>query len=56
MSLISLLILIVVVGFALYLLNFAPIDGTMKQIIKAIAILVVIVLAIKALVPLVGLG
>lgn len=46
---ISLIIMLVVVGAALYLLSLAPIDATIKQIIYVIIIVAVIVYVLRNL-------
>jgi hypothetical protein len=49
------LIALVIVGAILYLLQLLPIDGTVKQIIQVIAIVFVVIWAIKVLLPAAGL-
>ncbi len=42
MDLISIIILLVVVGVALYLINMIPMDGNIKRIIQVVAIVAVV--------------
>lgn len=50
MSLLSLLVAIALIGFILYvLLTYIPMDGTVKGIIKAVAIISIIVFVLYAL-------
>lgn len=53
---IGLIILLVVVGFGLYLLGMAPIDPTMKRIIQGLIILVVVVYVIIFLAGMLGMS
>jgi predicted membrane protein len=55
-GLVQFLIALVIIGAGLYLLNLAPIDGTIKRIIQVVVIVVLIVMAIKLLLPMAGLG
>lgn len=50
------LIALIIVGAALYLLQLAPIDGTIKKIIQVIVIVVLLIWALRFLVPMAGLG
>jgi hypothetical protein len=52
---ISLLIALVILGAALYLLQLLPIDATVKQIIQVIAIVFIVIWAIRTLLPAAGL-
>jgi hypothetical protein len=52
----SLLITLLVIGAVLYLIQLAPIDGTIKQIIMVVAILFVIIWVLKTLAPQLGMG
>ena len=46
---ISLIVTLVILGLVLYLVNLLPIDGTIKQIIWVITIVVIIALVLQAL-------
>jgi hypothetical protein len=48
------LIALVILGAALYLLQLLPIDATVKQIIQVIAIVFIVIWAIRTLLPLAG--
>ena len=48
-AILSLLILLCIVGFALWLLNFLPIDGKVKQIIYGIVIFLVVIYILESL-------
>ena len=50
------LIALVIIGAALYPLQLIPMDATIKKIVQAIAIVVVVIWAIKTLLPIAGLG
>lgn len=50
------LIVLIVVGGALYILQLVPIDGTIKRIIQVIVIIVLVIWALKLLIPMAGLG
>jgi hypothetical protein len=52
----QLLIALVIVGAALYLLQLVPIDGTVKKIIQVIIIVVLVIYAIRVLLPFAGLS
>lgn len=52
---IQLLIALVIIGALLYLLELIPIDATIKRVIQVIAILFVVIWAIKILIPMAGL-
>ena len=52
----QLLILLVVVGAALYILQMVPIDGTIKRIIQVIVIVILVIYALKLLLPIAGIG
>lgn len=55
MSLIAVIIVLIVVGLALYLITLLPIDANIKKIIQAIVIvLLVIWLLARVVAPLVG--
>jgi hypothetical protein len=47
--LISIVVTLIVVGLLLWLINFLPLDGTIKQIIHAVVIVVVILYLIGLL-------
>jgi hypothetical protein len=49
------LIVLVIIGAALYLLQFLPIDGTVKRIIQVIVIVILVIWAIRMLLPMAGL-
>ena len=49
MSLISLILALVVIGFALWLLQQIPIDATIKRIIQGIVILFVVIWLLQTL-------
>lgn len=49
------LIALVIVGAVLYLLQLLPIDATVKQIIQVIAIVFIVIWAIRTLLPVAGL-
>lgn len=55
MDLVSILIALVIIGAVLYILQLLPIDGTIKRVIQVIAIVVVIVWALRVLLPMAGL-
>lgn len=44
---VELLIALIIVGAALYLLNFVPIDGTVKRIIQVVIIVAIIIWLLK---------
>lgn len=48
---IELLIALVIIGAALYLLNLIPMDATVKRVIQVIAIVVIVIYAIRVLLP-----
>jgi hypothetical protein len=48
------LIALVILGAALYLLQLLPIDATVKQIIQVIAIVFIVIWAIRTLLPIAG--
>lgn len=48
-TLVSLLIALLILGAILYLVQLVPIDGTVKQIIKVLAILIVVIYVILLL-------
>jgi len=53
---ITLLLVLIVVGFALFLFNkFVPIDGTIKQIINYVAIFIIILVVILFVLRMFGL-
>jgi len=52
----QLLILLVVVGAALYILQMVPIDGTIKRIIQVIVIVILVIYALKLVLPIAGIG
>jgi hypothetical protein len=47
--LLNILILVLIVGFALYILNLLPIDATMKQIAYAIVLFIVLLYLLQLL-------
>jgi len=49
MSLITLIITLVILGFVLYILNLIPIDGTIKKIIQAVVVLFIVLWVIQQL-------
>jgi hypothetical protein len=49
MSLISLVVALIIIGFCLWLVQMLPIDGTIKTIINGIVILFVIVWILQSL-------
>jgi hypothetical protein len=49
MDILSILILLVCIGFGLYLLQLIPMDGTIKQIIIAVAIFLVVIYLLQNL-------
>jgi hypothetical protein len=51
MDIIHLLIVLVVVGAALYLLQLIPMDATVKRVIQVIAIVLIVIWAIRTLLP-----
>jgi hypothetical protein len=54
---VELIILLVIVGAALYLVELIPIDSTIKRVIQVIVIVFVIIYALRLLAPsLPGLG
>lgn len=53
---IQLLIALVIIGAALYLLQLVPIDPTVKKIVQVIAIVFLVIWAIRILLPAAGLG
>lgn len=54
---VNLIILLVIVGAALYLIQLIPIDATIKRVIQVIVIVLVIIYALRLLAPsLPGLG
>jgi hypothetical protein len=55
MTLIGLLILLVVVGAALYILQLIPLDATVKMVIRVIVLVILIVYVILFLAALAGL-
>lgn len=48
-SIISIIILLVVIGFALWLVEQIPMDATIKRIIQGIAILLIVLWVLQAL-------
>lgn len=56
MSLIQLIVLLIVVGVALYLITLIPMDATIKRIIQVVAILLVVLWVLDAvgLIPTLG--
>jgi hypothetical protein len=51
MSLIGIVIVLIVIGVALYLVQLVPMDGTIKRIISILVIVVVIIWILTALFP-----
>lgn len=49
MPLISILITLILLGVALYLINLIPMDAWIKQVIRVVAILVVVLWLLQAL-------
>ena len=56
MPLLSIVFVLIVLGFLLYLLNLLPIDGKMKQVINAIIIFIAIMWVLNLFFPLGSLG
>ncbi len=56
MSIISLLIICLVIGAALYLLGMVPIDEAVKQIIRVVVILILVIYVILFLAALFGIS
>ena len=54
MSLISILIALIIFGAILYLVDLAPIDGTVKRVIQVVAIVFLIIWALQKLAPSLG--
>lgn len=52
---ITLLVTLVVIGFILYLIQLAPLDATIKRIIQAVALLIVILWVLRSFLPFAGL-
>lgn len=52
----SILIALIIVGALLYLLQYVPIDATIKTIIRVIAIVVLLIWLLKEFWPATGLG
>jgi hypothetical protein len=52
---ISFLIALVIIGAVLYLLQQIPIDATVKTVIQVIVIVVLVIYAIRILLPMAGL-
>jgi hypothetical protein len=55
-GIISIIISLVVVGLLLYLIDLIPMDGTIKQIIRIVVIILVIVWLLQSFGLLAGLG
>lgn len=53
---IEFLIALVILGAILYLVNLLPIDATVKRIIQVIAIVFIVIYAIRTLLPAAGLN
>ena len=53
---IEFLIALVILGAILYIINLLPIDATVKRIIQVIAIVFIVIYAIKVLLPMSGLS
>lgn len=53
---IEFIIALVIVGAALYLLQLLPIDATIKRVIQVIVIVVLVVWALRFLLPMAGLN
>ena len=56
MTLLSLIIALIVVGAVLWLLDYLPLDAAIKQIIRGLVILVVVIWLITHLLPLGSFG
>ena len=54
--LLQFIIILIIVGAALYLLQLVPIDATIKRIIQVIVIVFLVIYAIKLLAPMAGIG
>lgn len=50
------LIALVILGAILYIINLLPIDATVKRIIQVIAIVFIVIYAIRVLLPMSGLS
>lgn len=53
---IQFLIVLIIVGAALYLLQLVPIDATIKRIIQVIVVVILVIYAIRLLLPMGGIG
>jgi hypothetical protein len=54
--LVQLLIALIVIGALLYIVELLPIDATFRRIVQVIAIVAAVIWALKALLPMAGLG
>ena len=54
--LLEFIIVLVIVGALLYILQFVPIDATIKRIIQVVVIVFLVIWAIKILLPMAGVG
>lgn len=52
--LISIIVMLIIVGLALWLVRFLPLDDTIKQIIKGVVIVFVILYLLSMLAPSLG--
>lgn len=51
----SLLIILIIAGAALYIVGLLPIDATIKRVVQVIAIVVLVIYALRMLWPMAGL-
>lgn len=56
MSLVAMLIVIAILGFAVYLLGLVPLDETFRKILRAVAIFVLVIVVVVWLLGALGLG
>lgn len=56
MDLMQFIVALVIVGALLYILQLLPIDGTIKRIIQVVVIVVLVIWALRLLLPMAGLG
>lgn len=56
MSIVSLVVALIIIGAVLYIVGLLPIDATIKRVIQVIAIVILAIWAIRALLPVAGLG
>jgi len=51
MSLVTILIALIIVGALIYLADLLPIDGTVKTVIKVVAIVAIVIWMLRAFAP-----